>query len=298
MKPKLFFIAAVLAAILLLGLSWTISKKNLAPNRPLAMAGNEPIPPQFDDPSLFLSPIKQSVTAPSTIRVTGLTVPHHLLSADLMAEGFKFASAGSYSQILLLSPDHFMLGQSDISVSENDFLTVFGKLSVDTAAARKLKTLPFITNQTFFYREHGLGAELPFIKYYFPEAKIIALTFKPTTTKTELDKTIAILKKILGQQSLVIQSTDFSHYLPPAQAAEYDQQTLKVLQSGDPDSILDLNQPGNIDSLAAQYIQSRLQKDFFSSGLKILAHKNSQDYSPNPIISTTSYIVQAYTQGK
>ena len=39
--------------------------------------------------------------------VTGITVPHHLLAADLIARGFWAASAGQYDRIIVISPDHF-----------------------------------------------------------------------------------------------------------------------------------------------------------------------------------------------
>jgi AmmeMemoRadiSam system protein B len=255
-----------------------------------------PVPPQFTDKSLFLSPIKQLKSSPSIDKITGITVPHHLLATDLIAKAFDFASNQKPKQILLFSPDHFDLGTTDVSVSEVGFSTVLGDLTTDLPAVKKLEKLDFVKIQDFFYREHGLGAELPFIKYYFPSAKIIAMTFKESTPKNELDKTIDVLKKILDSNSLIIQSTDFSHYLTALNANIHDDQTIKVLEQNDPSQLFNLNQPDNIDSIASQYVQMRLQQEFFHSKLKIIGHKNSQDYTKDKLDSTTSYIVQAYLQ--
>lgn len=252
------------------------------------------IPPQFTDKSLFLSPITQIKNQPSDQIVTGITVPHHLLATDLIVQAFNFASAGKYEQILLFSPDHFDLGTTDVSISEKNFSTVLGDISTDTEAVKQLEKLSFIKAQDFFYREHGLGAELPFIRYYFPNAKIIALTFKESTRKEELDQTVEVLKKILATNSLVIQSTDFSHYLTPTKAQAHDAETIKVLDQGNPAQLFSLIQPDHIDSIASQYVQMRLQQEFYSSKLKIIGHKNSQEYTKDKIDSTTSYIVQAY----
>ena len=130
--------------------------------------------------------------------------------------------------------------------------------------------------------------------------------FKPIASqKTEskirnfyFKEIVEILKKTLDQNALVIQSTDFSHYLTLANAEIHDEQTIKVLTGGDPNQLFNLNQPDNIDSIAAQYVQLRLQNEFFSSHLFILEHKNSQDYTAQKIDSTTSYIVQAYRKNK
>lgn len=255
-----------------------------------------PIPAQFEDKSLFLSPIKQTREVPSGELVTGLTVPHHLLASNLIAKGFNFASRGKYSQILLISPDHYSLGDSGISAAGKNFSTVFGELSADLKSVKKLEKLPFVHEQNFFYREHGIQAELPFIKYYFPDAKIIALAVKETAEKSQLDQLVDELKKILAPNSLVIQSTDFSHYLTPNQAEARDQQTIEVLKRANPEELFYLEQPANLDCIAAQYVQIRLQNELYGSKLHILDHKNSQDYTKEKVASSTSYIVQVYTK--
>ncbi len=300
MRFKLGLIIFLVLLAGLAGLFWLREK-----NKPLGQEINElsplqtmTVPPQFDDKSTFLTPINFSTVTPTTEKVTGITVPHHLLAIDLIAGAFKFAASSSLSQILLMSPDHFNLGQTDISVSQSSFSTVFGTLNSDNQAVQKLLNLPFVSIQDFFYREHGLGAELPFIKYYFPNAKIIAVTFKESTPKAELEQIVGVLERVLNKNSLVVQSTDFSHYLTPANAEAHDEQTIKVLKNGDPEQLFSLNQPDNIDSIASQYVQMRLQNEFFFSKLQILGHKNSQDYTQEKLTSTTSYIVQAYQKSK
>lgn len=297
-KPALIIFFVILAA--LAGILWVRLKyeSEHAYPAPLSILQAMTVPPQFDDESVFLTPINFSTATPTTEKVTGITVPHHLLATDLIANAFKFAASTSPNQILLISPDHFNLGQTDVSISLSDFSTVFGALGTDKQTAQKFLKLPFVNVQNFFYREHGLGAELPFIKYYFPNAKIIAVTFKESTPKWELEQMVEVLKKVLDKKSLVVQSTDFSHYLTAANAEIQDEQTIKVLQSGDPEQLFLLNQPDNLDSIACQYVQRRLQNEFFSSKLQILGHKNSQDYTKQTVDSTTSYIVQAYVQNK
>jgi AmmeMemoRadiSam system protein B len=289
MKLKLaILLLSCFALVLLFHKSATVREQ------PIISHNQSPIPAMYNDKALFLSPIKQVKSSPSPETITGLTVPHHLLVSDLIAKAFNFASRGKYNRIILLSPDHFNLGDSNVSTTQKNFLTVFGEIKTDAEAVEKLKILPFIHKQDFFYREHGVQAELPFIKYYFPEAKIIALTFKATTPKAELEQVIAELKKILTAETLVIQSTDFSHYLTAEQANIKDAETIKILEQADAEKLFTLNQPDNLDSIAAQYVQTRLQIEFFGSKLSIIDHKNSQDYTKEKVASSTSYIVEAY----
>jgi len=310
MKRKIVLISATIILVVLLGFIWWANNsfsstnvkvdkiKNYQVNNNSALiVNNAPaIGEQYSDVSLFLSPIKQNKIVAATSTITGLIVPHHLLAIDLMAKTFAYAAAGKYQNIVVLSPDHFQAGKTDVSVTERNFSTVFGELKSDVEISRQLKKLPFVSEGDFFYREHGLGAQLPFIKYYFPDAKITAITFKPETSPAELDEIVNILKKELPTNSLVVQSTDFSHYLPVEQAQARDQESINAINKNEAANILKLQQPENLDSVAALYMQTRLQQEFFGSIPQILNHKNSQDYTSDKVTSTTSYITTAYAK--
>jgi len=300
-KKIIIIVTAVLALLAILALIF--SKVNFVESRETDKTNinpplDQPVSAQYTDRSLFLSAIKQTKTEPTAETITGLIVPHHLLATDIIANTFAYASRGNYQNIVLLSPDHFDAGKTEVSVTERDFSTVFGTVTTDKEIARQSKELSFIGEGDFFYREHGLGAQLPFIKYYFPSAKIIAITFKPTVSQDKLDQVIAILEKNLAPNSLIIQSTDFSHYLTPTQAAIEDTESIKVINSGETADVLDLGQPANLDSRAALYVQASLQKDFFKTSPVILEHKNSQDYTAEHVTSSTSYLAVAYQINK
>ncbi len=251
---------------------------------------------QYTDSSLFLSAIKQNKIVAATGKITGLIVPHHLLAINLMADAFAYSSTGKYQNIVLLSPDHFSAGQKEISVTERNFSTVFGEVKTDQKISNKLKELKFIGDGDFFYREHGVQAILPFIRYYFPDTKITVITFKPTVSRFQLDQMLEVLKKELPLDSLIIQSTDFSHYLAPIPAAQFDDISIKALESANLENILALKQPDNLDSVAALYVQASLQKHFFQAQVDILEHKNSQDYTTLKVVSSTSYISAIYSK--
>ncbi len=253
-----------------------------------------PVPAQITDKSFFLSAIRQASTTPVAGRITGITVPHHLLARDLIANTFAAIAGKKYDLIVVVSPDHFALGKTSVSVTARNLLTPFGRLKTEKKVVRALEKVNAVTAADFFYREHGIQAELPFVAYYFPNTPIVTITIKENATKEELDLVVMALKKLLPPQALIVQSTDFSHYLPAFQAEKKDRETIAVLQASDPSKIFTLHQPDNLDSIGAQYIQSRLQKEFFQSRLSILDHKNSQDYTREYVDQTTSYIIERY----
>jgi poly-gamma-glutamate synthesis protein (capsule biosynthesis protein) len=64
---------------------------------------------------------KESFPAPPGHHVTGITVPHHLLAADLIARGFRCAAGGNYERIILLSPDHFRRSRQPFATTSGTF---------------------------------------------------------------------------------------------------------------------------------------------------------------------------------
>ena len=70
------------------------------------------------------------------------------------------------------------------------------------------------------------------------------------------------------------------------------------MSGGDPEAILGLREPEHLDSKAAQYLQLRLQRQVFQAGPTVIANCNSQEYTSEPLQSTTSYIVQLYSAKK
>lgn len=247
----------------------------------------------YNDKALFLSAIKQNPATDVVTGVSGITVPHHLLAIDLIARVFAKIKINEYQRVILVSPDHFGACPVNICYSASDFLTVFGKL--DGVKRVELPVSSSVANLSdYLYREHGVQAILPFIKYYFPKTEVLVVTFNYSSKKNEVDEFSENIKPLLNKNTLIVQSTDFSHYLTAEQASVKDEQTIKIISEDNVNEIFNLSQPDNIDSVAAQYFQSKIQRQVYGASLTIPEHKNSQDYTTNYVTSTTSYITQIY----
>jgi AmmeMemoRadiSam system protein B len=226
--------------------------------------------------------------------VTGVTVPHHLLAADLMARGFWAASAGHYSRIIVISPDHFRAVKGKFATSPTDIDTVFGQVKVDGNAVNVL-----LSRQGLFERiddftsEHGLYALMPFIERFFPDAEIVPVAASIFTTPADWDAAVTALAPLVDDETLVVQSTDYSHYLPIHEAVGRDQETLTAISAGDIEAIEMLVQPDHMDSKAAQHIQMSLQLKHIGARAVVAANRSSVEYAPGAS-STTSYVVTVY----
>ncbi|WP_084569825.1 AmmeMemoRadiSam system protein B [Mesorhizobium sp. LNJC405B00] len=258
--------------------------------------GDANFPSFYADPTLFTDAISAvAKLTPSNQRLTGITVPHHLLVADLVALGFHAASGFRYKRIVILAPDHFHETQKLFATTPRGFETVLGPVQADTEAVHLLEAnSDMVEDSCLFAREHGVQAMLPFLHHYFPEAEIVPVAMSVKAKRGDWDRLAQALKAIVDKDTLIVESTDFSHYLPQHQARRFDQQTLNMLAAGSLDGIAALRQPDHADSVGALYIQTRLQRELFGAAPLVVANENSQAHSGDYVERTTSYVVALF----
>ena len=242
--------------------------------------------------------IDAAIASADTIKpvegVTGIIVPHHLLAADLIARGFRAASAGSYDRIVMLAPDHFRAVSGGFGTTRAGFETVYGAVETDTAAVEELAGgNALMEMRGNLSHEHGVVALMPFVKHFFPDTPVVALIAAIDTTPDQWRAMAASLRSVVTEKTLVVQSTDFSHYLPLDQAVLRDQESLGVIAANDPEQVPPLIQPDHLDTKAGLYIQMRLQREIFSSHPVVIANSNSAEYS-GIAENTTSYVTAVY----
>lgn len=260
-------------------------------------AQKEPFSSQYSDLSKFTDAIERERPVRAIkLATTGITAPHHMLAADLMARAFWAAAGNVYERIIVLSPDHFRKSRHVMATTRRPFETLFGRVAVDSPAVEALlESRDLIEDSDLFESEHGVGALLPFVRHFFPDTPIVPIALSVGSEPEEWEAAAAVLAKIVTPQTLIVQSTDFSHYLSSQVAAVRDQETLNVLSEGEPSAIARLRQSQHLDSKASQYIQMRLQASVFGSHATIIANRNQVEYAPLST-STTSYIVAVYTR--
>lgn len=234
---------------------------------------------------------RPAIPPPAT--VTGVTVPHHMLAADLIARGIWAASSGRYSRVLLLAPDHFRSLRAPFGVTTARFTTATGDLATDPSLSGPLLQSDLFEDAGAAAGEHGVHSVLPFLRAVFPALPVVAITCANSGSEADWRRAAALLAELIGPETLVVQSTDFSHHLRREQAVLRDQEALSAISTGRADAILPLNQPQHFDTRAAQFLHSRLQEMHLSGHPVIIGNRNSAEYVPGEG-GTTSYVVTAW----
>jgi AmmeMemoRadiSam system protein B len=254
-----------------------------------------PIVSLYADPAPFLEAIRhETPKTPITTHITGITVPHHLLALDLIARGFWAASRSDIDHIIILSPDHFRRSKHAFATTRRSICSPLGCVTTDAAAvATLLADHRLFEESDLFDKEHGVAAMLPFIAHFFPKAKIVPLAISYDSKRPDWDRAAAMLMPLLTSKTLIVQSTDFSHYLPLETALQRDQEMLNILSARDSNAVTSLQLANHIDSKAAQYIQLKLQAHLGAVGPIVVASRNALEYMPLAS-SLTTYEVQLF----
>jgi poly-gamma-glutamate synthesis protein (capsule biosynthesis protein) len=257
-----------------------------------ARAADNPFLPARDPVPLLAAIEAETPSFTPPAGVTGITVPHHLLAADLIARGFWAASAGHYDRVIIISPDHFHKVSKAFGTAREDLDTVFGVMGSDAAAVDAVAASPLVETLPTINYEHGVMAVAPFAVHFFPTAKVVPLLASVNATEADWAAMVEVLRPLITPRTLIVQSTDYSHYRPIGEAVARDQESIAAITAGDPAAIDPLLQPAHMDSKAAQYIQLALERELGSKPV-ILANRNSVEYGGSPD-DTTSYVVTAY----
>jgi len=109
---------------------------------------------------------------------------------------------------------HLHASSPNIMMSKGAWETPFGAIPVaEDLAAEVTKKFPFRLETTeHFTQDNTIELQLPFVKYFFPEAKILAMGVPPTDTSLAIGKAVVDTAKRLGLTLKVIGSTDLTHY--------------------------------------------------------------------------------------
>ena len=157
----------------------------------------------------------------------GLIAPHAGLpfSGPTAAAGYRaIVSRGRPDAVVLLGANHTGLGAS-LSVDNHDaWQTPIGDVPIDRALVDELADGGFSIDPEAFLREHSIEVHLPFLQVLWGSAlSFVPICVQPAPIATLADAAGA-LALVLGNRpaTLLVASTDFTHYHPDETARQLD----------------------------------------------------------------------------
>ncbi|MBU0981258.1 AmmeMemoRadiSam system protein B [Patescibacteria group bacterium] len=236
----------------------------------------------------------ESYTVPE--KPLSVILPHHMVTAFQLAGVYQSLSAFDYSTIFILGPNHFENGNPNIQTCFNCiYETNEGPVQIDLQLAKKMVGDGVTARlDKSFQDEHAIHSHTPFIKHYFPEAKIVPVLFQWETPTGEVEEFATWLNENLPENALVIASVDFSHYIQKEAADFHDLSSLATINNFDFLNVYDLE----IDSPASIYALLKVMQSRGYQKATRLDHTNLDDYLSSPAQETTSHQYFTFTKGQ
>jgi len=160
-----------------------------------------------------------------------LIAPHagYVYSGPIAAQAYARLApwAGRIRRVVLLGPVHRVPVRGLAVPGVAAFETPLGPIAIDRAAIASITSLPqVVTSDRAHAPEHSLEVQLPFLQHVLGRFALVPLAVGEATA-AEVDE---VLDRLWGgEETLVVVSSDLSHYLPYAAARAVDQSTVNAM---------------------------------------------------------------------
>ena len=186
-----------------------------------------------------------SLNPKSKIDAISCMLPHagYVYSGRVAVE--TVSSIQIKERVILLGPNHTGNGESCSIMTEGSWQTPLGIVNIDSIFAKKLlSSSRYLKEDSIAHRdEHSIEVELPILQYFKEDFKIVPIAFMTDNINIlkEIGKEIAGAISQSGQKSntIIIASSDMTHYESQSQAEEKDRAAINAMLKLDENKLLE-----------------------------------------------------------
>jgi MEMO1 family protein len=169
-------------------------------------------------------------------RVSGLVAPHagYIYSGRTAAFAYNTVKDKSYKNIIIISPSHKEYFRG-VSVYEGDgYITPMGGVRINKEMVKQLTegSKNIFKGIEGHGSEHGVEVHLPFLQFIFEDFNIIPIVMGDQS-KLYIDELAERVSGILDDDTLVVASSDLSHFYSREVAQDLDSVVEKRINAYD-----------------------------------------------------------------
>ena len=138
---------------------------------------------------------------------------------------------GMIRRIVLLGPTHRVAIDGLALPAATAFATPLGTVPIDRLLVDAVKDMPqIVVSDAAHAQEHSLEVQLPFLQSVFGTDSD-SFSLLPLAVGDATPEQVAeVLERLWGgEETLIVVSTDLSHFLPYVQAQQVDEQTVQMI---------------------------------------------------------------------
>lgn len=200
--------------------------------RPAAVAGMF----YSDDPDQLRSDISdylQQANTASDFTPKAIIAPHagYIYSGPIAASAYKLLQPAKHliKQVILLGPSHHIAFRGIATPDADYFSTPLGKIKINRTLCKQAESLDFVQKNTAAHaQEHSLEVQLPFLQNILDDFELTPLVVGDCNAQD-----VAYLLDLLwgNNDTLVVISSDLSHYHNYSSAKQIDQKTSLAIEN-------------------------------------------------------------------
>ena len=163
--------------------------------------------------------------------VKALIVPHagYVYSGPVAASAYAQLAPATVGirRVVLLGPAHRVPFRGLALPGADQFATPLGNVAVDAAGAALARRLPQVADNPLAHAsEHSLEVQLPFLQRVLGDFGLV-----PLVVGTATSESVAEVLDLLwgGPETLIVVSSDLSHYHPYREAQQIDSATASTI---------------------------------------------------------------------
>lgn len=170
-------------------------------------------------------------------RIYGIVSPHagYVYSGAVAANGFYEVSSMDFKNVVMIGPNHYGIGSWVAAMKDGEWQTPLGQVSVNSELAKEIASRSSILDFDDFAhsRDHCLEVQLPFLQSIRQDFRIVPIVLISQRSETAYDLGNAISETIVERgdidNTLLIASSDFTHYEPNSDAHRKDGELIKAI---------------------------------------------------------------------
>ena len=174
-------------------------------------------------------------------KIYGIVSPHagYVYSGAVAANGFYEVASVNFRDVIMVGPNHYGIGSWVAAMKDGTWETPLGDVQINSEMAEEIRRRsPALDFDDYAHsRDHCLEVQLPFLQRIKQDFKIVPVVLVSQNRDIALDLGNAISQTIKEmdtlESTLLLASSDFTHYEPNSEAHKKDGELIKTILSLD-----------------------------------------------------------------
>ncbi|RPJ60453.1 MAG: AmmeMemoRadiSam system protein B [Acidobacteria bacterium] len=241
-------------------------------------------------------------------QVVALIVPHagYIYSGHVAAQAFAQLKGRQVSRVVIMSPSHVEPFPGASIYDGDAYQTPLGDVPVDTDFARKLAAQnPRFRLSSAGHEsktadgrgEHAIEVQLPFLQRVLGSFKVVPIVFGEQKYETCRNLGVALSKLVNDSSTVIVASSDLSHYHPYADAVAMDKKVVRAISAGDYLGLSRNLGRGTWEACGGgPIVAAMIAAERMDATAKMLAQANSGDAPAGDKTSVVGYAALAFVK--